>query len=51
MAKGYGFTRPKDAAKVDLVNGNPENRRVEIYIKNAGGKAAEAEYQKLLGAK
>lgn len=44
---GYGFTRPK--AKPDLVNGNPENRRVEIYINGVGGaKAGEAEYQKNL---
>jgi len=43
---GYGFTRPKDPAKVDLKNGNPENRRVEIYINNVGGtKAGEAEYK------
>lgn len=28
---GYGFTRPK--AKNDPVNGNPVNRRVEVYIK------------------
>jgi outer membrane protein OmpA-like peptidoglycan-associated protein len=48
MAKGYGFSRPTDKSKVDLKNGNPENRRVEIYIKNAGGKAAEAEYRKYL---
>jgi len=34
-ATGYGFTRPK--VQPDLVNGNPENRRVEVYISNAGG--------------
>ena len=28
---GYGFTRPK--AKNDPVNGNPANRRVEVYIR------------------
>jgi OOP family OmpA-OmpF porin len=44
MAKGYGFSRPKDPTTVDLVHGNPENRRVDIYIKNAGGKGGEAEY-------
>jgi outer membrane protein OmpA-like peptidoglycan-associated protein/opacity protein-like surface antigen len=30
-AVGYGFSRPKE--KPDLVNGNPNNRRVEVYIK------------------
>jgi len=46
-AVGYGFTRPK--VKPDLVNGNPENRRVEVYINNVGGtQAATAEYQKNL---
>ena len=34
-AKGFGFDMPKDKAKVDLVNGNPENRRVEIIIRKA----------------
>ncbi|OVE76249.1 hypothetical protein BVX97_01700 [bacterium E08(2017)] len=32
-AVGYGFSRPKE--KPDLVNGNPANRRVEVYIRNA----------------
>jgi outer membrane protein OmpA-like peptidoglycan-associated protein len=32
-AVGYGFSRPK--VKPDLVNGNPENRRVEVYIRGA----------------
>lgn len=32
-AVGYGYTRPKE--KPDLVNGNPNNRRVEIYIRGA----------------
>jgi outer membrane protein OmpA-like peptidoglycan-associated protein len=48
-AHGYGFDRPK--APNDPVTGNPENRRVEIYIRNAdgekdaaaGGEALEAE--------
>jgi len=30
-AVGYGFSRPKE--KPDLVNGNPNNRRVEVYIR------------------
>lgn len=30
---GYGFDRPK--VKPDLVNGTPENRRVEVYIRGA----------------
>ena len=34
-AVGYGFERPK-VTPVDLVNGNPENRRVEVYIRGAG---------------
>lgn len=38
-SKGFGWERPKDAGKVDLVNGNPENRRTEIYISGAGKKA------------
>lgn len=29
--KGYGFTSPK--VQPDLVNGNPENRRVEVYVR------------------
>lgn len=39
-AHGYGFSRPKE--KPDLKNGNPKNRRVEIYLKgvrDAEGKA------------
>lgn len=32
---GYGFERPK-VQPIDLVNGNPENRRVEVYIRGAG---------------
>lgn len=43
-AVGYGFSRPK--VKPDLKNGNPENRRVEIYIRGAdntveGGTGAQ----------
>lgn len=30
-AVGYGYTRPKE--KPDLKNGNPKNRRVEVYIR------------------
>lgn len=37
-AEGYGFERPK--VKPDLVNGNPENRRVEIYIRGAANEGA-----------
>lgn len=43
-AKGYGFARPK--APNDPQRGNPENRRVEVYIhgvegRGMGGSAAE----------
>jgi outer membrane protein OmpA-like peptidoglycan-associated protein len=31
--KGYGFARPK--VQSNLVRGNPENRRFEIYVKGA----------------
>lgn len=31
---GYGFSRPK--AKNDPMSGNPENRRVEVYIRKSG---------------
>jgi len=41
-AKGYGFDRPK--VQPDLVNGNPENRRVEIYIRGAGTNADKSKY-------
>ncbi|HON47343.1 MAG TPA: outer membrane beta-barrel protein [Kiritimatiellia bacterium] len=41
-ARGYGFSRPK--VQPDLVNGNPENRRVEIYIRGAGTNADKAKY-------
>lgn len=34
-AIGYGFDRPRE--KPDLVNGNPHNRRVEVYIRGAEG--------------
>jgi len=43
-AVGFGFTRPK--VQPDLVNGNPENRRVEIYIRGAGGLAAKEAFLK-----
>lgn len=43
-AVGYGFSRPK--VQPDLVNGNPENRRVEIYIRGAGTNADKAKYAK-----
>lgn len=33
-AVGYGFDRPKAAN--DKINGNPENRRVEVYIRKSG---------------
>jgi len=41
-ALGYGFSRPK--VQPDLVNGNPENRRVEIYIRGAGTNADKIKY-------
>ena len=34
-AVGYGFSRPKAAN--DPQTGNPENRRVEVYIRGSGG--------------
>jgi len=34
VAVGYGFSRPK--AKNDSLNGNPVNRRVEVYIRKSG---------------
>ena len=42
-SNGYGFERPKDPKKVDLKNGNPENRRVEIYIKGVNKTKAQLE--------
>jgi outer membrane protein OmpA-like peptidoglycan-associated protein len=39
IAVGYGFSRPKAAN--DPVNGNPVNRRVEVYIKKSGQAKAE----------
>jgi len=41
-ALGYGYSRPK--VQPDLVNGNPENRRVEIYIRGAGTNADKIKY-------
>jgi len=38
-AVGFGFTRPK--VQPYLVNGNPENRRVAVYIRGAGGSSAK----------
>ncbi len=35
-AVGYGFDRPK--VPHDLRTGNPENRRVEVYIRGAGSR-------------
>ena len=37
-AFGYGFDRPKAAN--DPLNGNPANRRVEVYIRKSGAAAA-----------
>ena len=42
-ARGYGFSRPK--VQPDLVNGNLENRRVEIYIRGAGTNADKIKYK------
>ncbi len=41
-AVGYGFNRPK--VEPDLINGNPENRRVEVYIRGAGTNAEKTKY-------
>ncbi len=41
-AVGYGFSRPKVAP--DMINGNPENRRVEVYIRGAGTNADKAKF-------
>ena len=41
-AVGYGYSRPK--VKPDLVNGNPENRHVDIYIRGAGTNADKNKY-------
>jgi OOP family OmpA-OmpF porin len=38
-AKGYGFSRPK--APNDPKAGNPQNRRVEVYIRNSCGTNAD----------
>jgi outer membrane protein OmpA-like peptidoglycan-associated protein len=40
-AVGYGFNRPK-VEPVDLVNGNPENRRVDLFIRGTGDAASRA---------
>jgi outer membrane protein OmpA-like peptidoglycan-associated protein len=39
-AVGYGFDRPKAAN--DKINGNPVNRRVEVYIRKSGLPPAPA---------
>lgn len=41
---GYGFDRPK--GKVDLVNGNPEDRRVDIFIHGVGDQASRDDLRK-----
>ena len=38
--KGYGFSRPK--VTPNLTTGNPENRRVEIYIRGVSGAEGDA---------
>ena len=45
-AVGYGYTRPKVAP--DLVHGTPANRRVEVYIRNAGGQSGKAEVIRMM---
>ncbi len=47
-AAGFGFSRPK--VKPDIVKGTPENRRVEVYIRNAGGQAGKEEILRILKA-
>ena len=39
-AVGYGFDRPK--VTPDLLNGNPENRRVDLFIHGVGDAASRA---------
>jgi len=39
-AVGYGFDRPK--VMPDLLNGNPENRRVDLFIHGVGDAASRA---------
>ena len=41
-AIGYGYSKPK--VQPDLVNGNPENRHVDIYIRGAGTNADKGKY-------
>lgn len=45
VAKGYGFSRPKAAN--DPVNGNPVNRRVEVYIRKSEAGAQKTSEAKL----
>lgn len=39
-AMGYGFSRPKK--KADLENGNPANRRIDIYVARPAGSSRQA---------
>jgi len=41
---GYGFERPK--VPHDLVNGTPENRRVDVFIHGVGDEASRNELRK-----
>jgi outer membrane protein OmpA-like peptidoglycan-associated protein len=41
---GYGFNRPK--VPHDLINGTPENRRVDVYIHGVGDEASRNELRK-----
>lgn len=41
---GYGFNRPK--VPHDLVNGTPENRRVDVFIHGVGDEASRNELRK-----
>ncbi len=43
-AIGYGFSRPK--VTPDLDKGNPENRRVDIFIRGVGDEASRNELRK-----
>jgi outer membrane protein OmpA-like peptidoglycan-associated protein len=47
-AVGYGYDRPRE--KPDIVNGTPNNRRVEVYIRGAGGKAGKEEILRTMAA-
>jgi OOP family OmpA-OmpF porin len=41
---GYGFSRPK--VPHDLINGTPENRRVDVFIHGVGDEASRNELRK-----